>query len=143
MIDILMVSVLGLESITDIRKRTCNLYVIAFGTILGGIFNYFFLHNDILWLCRGVVPGVILICVSLISKQQIGMGDAMVFLFAGICVGLYKCLILLWISLVFAGIFGVIFCLAKKKEMKYRLPFIPFVAVGYAVLYIFGWLSGG
>lgn len=86
----------------------------------------------------GMIPGAILYLVSVLSHEKIGKGDALLFLCAGIYLGFWKTISLLWISVLLSGIFGAFLILVKKKSPEYEIPFVPFVLCGF-LLCLLSW----
>lgn len=73
---------------------------------------------------------LIFFSVSVLTKGM-GLGDAKVAAVLGYCVGFFETVAIL-ASAAVLGIFGfVLFALCKKKQDK--LPFVPFVTIGYVL----------
>ena len=79
----------------------------------------------------GMLPGGLLLLFAWISGESIGFGDGWLFVVTGIFLGLQKNILLLFGSLVMAGVFAI-FCLVLKKSKKSdRIALAPFVLVAY------------
>ena len=85
-------------------------------------------------LAASLLPGILLLGISALTKEGVGRGDGWFFLVAGIYMGLGKTLLLLWGSLLLC--FPVsLFLLYAGRGRKKRLPFLPFVLpVGLGVV---------
>lgn len=79
---------------------------------------------------------VFFLLVNKITKGQIGSGDAFVFLMAGTELGVMKSIGLIYLSFLFAFFAAVFFFFIKKKGKYYEIPFVPFIALSYLVLYL-------
>ncbi len=84
----------------------------------------------------GVLVGVVLIVVSILTRGEIGIGDGIVFMVSGLVFGIYENGVLLFLSLVFTAFVSAILMVAKHVGRKYTLPFVPFVFIGYGVMCI-------
>lgn len=118
-------------SVCDIRMRRIPDYMT--GCVFGGA-----LCADVLLSCSRIPEKLfcgffflaLLGAVSFITKGM-GLGDAKVAAVLGYCVGFFETVAIL-ASAAALGIFGfVLFALCKKKQDK--LPFVPFVTIGYVL----------
>lgn len=70
------------------------------------------------------------------KREEIGKGDLFIMSFLLFMFGISKGLVLLTLSFLLAGVFGLITALIKRERMKEkRVPFSPFVLV--ATLFLF------
>ena len=82
------------------------------------------LVSDAASLAASLLPGILLLGISALTKEGVGRGDGWFFLVAGIYMGLGKTLLLLWGSLLLC--FPVsLFLLYAGRGRKKRLPFCP------------------
>lgn len=82
----------------------------------------------------GVLIGIVLMAVSIVSRGQIGVGDGILFVVSGMLLGLYENIVLLFLSLITASFVGVGLLILRKGSRKDKLPFAPFVFAGYGVI---------
>lgn len=76
----------------------------------------------------GMIPGGILLCISRLSKEAIGIGDATVVLWLGYLGGIWFCLNSLMIAWSFCFCMALgMFVMGKKQA----IPFLPFLCTGY------------
>ncbi|MCR5641265.1 MAG: prepilin peptidase [Lachnospiraceae bacterium] len=95
-----------------------------------------------LWeLLAGAGVGVILYGISILSREQIGRGDALCFMATGLYLGLWNNLCLLWTSFLLAGVVGFIYGKVRHLGGNARLPFLPFVFVSMLALLGMGGLG--
>ena len=134
--DIVVFITLMVEGIIDIRTRKCNVVLLGIVTVFGLVYNLIFIHKTVLWIFFGACVGLIMLGISYITREQIGYGDGHAFIAVGVCVGGKESILLLWFSLVLAGVLGIILSFIKKRRLdtKLKLPFIPFAALGYFLL---------
>lgn len=81
----------------------------------------------------GMLVGVFLLFISFITRQQIGIGDGILFVITGIGLGFLNNIILLFSSLFLTSIVALSLFVAKKIKRKETLPFIPFVWISFVV----------
>lgn len=138
--DVILWIFLTINAVTDIRKRTIYLPVIfLFGA--GNMLLFICDRNrDIVSAAGGVMTGVYLLMFSICSRGAIGFGDGLVVAVTGIQLGGWKTVFVLMGGFLLAAFFGVAGLCMKKINGKSELPFIPFYAVSYLILYIGGCL---
>ncbi|MEE1319315.1 MAG: A24 family peptidase [Ruminococcus sp.] len=81
---------------------------------------------------------VILAIISLLSKGGIGMGDVKLFTTLGLVTGLYCTFNTLLYGLVICALFSLLLMVSKRKKAKDKVPFAPFIFVGFLVTLILG-----
>lgn len=123
--------IVGIWSFYDIKEKEIPILSIVAGgglllvmAVLAGSFS---VHASI----GGILLGAILYAISKLTKEAMGVGDVMVFGVLGIVLGGMEALVLLFYSLVMAGIFSVIMLLLHKVSKKQAIPFLPFVWMSY------------
>lgn len=82
----------------------------------------------------GIGIGVVFIGLSFVSREKIGMGDALLLLDCSLFLGFWKELILVWLACTFSGITAFILVFLLKKGRNYRIAFAPFVLVASIVV---------
>ena len=73
-----------------------------------------------------------------VSKQRIGYGDAVIFMVLGMCLEPVRVLGILWISMLMAGVYGIVKIIAFNKSRSLALPYIPFVTIVYVGMLMSG-----
>ena len=148
---LLPVILLGVNTMTDLRKRRVSLLSLGIFSALGIVVllllikvqDPFASGEQIRSMALGALAGVFLLLLSLASDGAIGRGDALVAIVMGFYLGLWRLLVLLMGSFLTCGFFGMILLWQKRVERKSRLPFVPFVLFSYLGLItmevILGW----
>lgn len=115
----------------DIRKKTLSVNTIILFMFLAiiyrGLVGRLFSHEAIACL----VPGGILLLLAVITRESIGFGDGMVVMVLGLWIGAWLTTIVVCIGTLFAGVYGVI-CIIKKR--KDPIAFVPFLLLGMEVV---------
>lgn len=134
---VILIVYLLVMSICDIKTKRINLCIsiVTFAVLF--VMNLYLTYKtgrSITEGFSGMLVGVFVILVSYVTRGQVGMGDGVIFLISGLCWGAYENGILLLISLVMTSIIGMSLVIIRRKGRHYRLPFVPFVCVGFGVM---------
>ena len=141
LLTIIILIYLGYCSYTDIKKKeikvlpTIAIYIITIMYCLILLFknklelaNFFVLF----------IPGISLIFISFITKENIGYGDSIILGLCSLSTNLWNGFFIILISFICSALYSL-FLLIKGKSGKETIPFVPFIFIGY-FLYI---LQGG
>lgn len=109
-----------------------GLFLTSVLIVVSGVFA------EVFWQSRlgGVAFGVVLLVFGLFSKGAMGVADAVVIAACGAAFGLYETVGLSFFAALYAGIFSGVLLIAKKVKRKSRIPFLPFVLLGYVTMRI-------
>lgn len=83
--------------------------------------------------CLGMLVGGALLLLAWISGESIGFGDGWLFVVTGIFLGLLQNFVLLFGSMILAGVFAIGCLTLKKKGRNDRVALAPFVLAAYVV----------
>ena len=121
----LIMSFLGINSWIDIRRKQISLLSIGFFMAVGILYECVVQNKnpDVFW---GLLPGAVLLGVSKLSREALGMGDALLMLVLGIYLGLEAALDVLLLALFLAAVWAGILIVVGKKGRNYAFPFVPF-----------------
>jgi len=91
----------------------------------------------------GLILGLILMLfLSLITRQGIGYGDVKLFAWLGFCVGITDAYYVLFYSVLFAALAGAFLLIFKKADRKKKLPFAPFIFAGCYAVFVMSLMQG-
>ncbi|HIW21470.1 MAG TPA: prepilin peptidase [Candidatus Dorea intestinavium] len=125
-------------SFVDIKAREIPIRPLFFGGILGVLLQV--ITNPLTikeWLI-GIIIGCFFLFVSKVSKEGIGYGDSILLFIMALCLGGTGIIITFIIaSMLVLFVAGMLLASYKKISRNYRLPFYPFLTVGY---FIGNWL---
>ena len=126
----LIMSFLGINSWIDIQKKQISLVSVGFFMAVGILYECVVQNKnpDVFW---GLLPGAVLLGVSKLSREALGMGDALLMLVLGIYLGLEAALDVLLLALFLADVWAGILIVVGKKGRNYAFPFVPFLLIGY------------
>lgn len=124
-------------SIRDIRKKeilAADIMICAGLSVLRIGFMVYRNEINVFSLMLCLLPGVIMLLISLLSRQSLGYGDGLLALFIGpslgagiMCPGIIAAIFL-------CGICSGVLLILKKAGRGSRLPFVPFMTLGLAVM---------
>ena len=132
--EIVLLSGLGIMSVEDIRKKGIKrLWLIGLG-IVGLIFTI----ADAEVLCVSFllrfVPGVVFVLLAWATREQIGMGDALLILVMGWYLNAIELVDVCLLAFFIAGLVALVLLVVIKKSKKFELPMVPFIFAGYVVM---------
>lgn len=133
---IVIIIFLILSALIDLRKKEVNISLCISVALVGLIYEIFISKTDILSIILGILPGIFLMLTSIVTNEEIGKGDAAILSTIGIFLGLKKTILVLIYALFSTIIIGGILLLIRKKNKKYKIPFIPFILFSYIALCI-------
>ena len=111
----------------DLRTRLIPVWYVGIFAGLAMLYHLLFSDGLLLQAAAGAGLGLLFVLFSRISKEALGMGDAMVITALGLWCGIGDCLTLILFAFILAGIYGGIWMLIRKKNRRDSLPFIPFL----------------
>lgn len=131
--EIVLLAGLGIMSVEDIRKKGIKrLWLIGLG-IVGLIFTI----ADAEVLCVSFllrfVPGVVFVLLAWATREQIGMGDALLILVMGWYLNAIELVDVCLLAFFIAGLVALVLLVVLKKSKKFELPMVPFIFAGYVV----------
>lgn len=129
-------AVLGIGSIQDIRKKRVGLPVILAGAAAALIIRYQEPAGStgIEEYLLGLVPGAVLAALAAVSKQAVGLGDALMVAVMGLYTGMKQVWAELMAACLLAFAAALILLIIFKKGKKYELPFLPFLLAAHLIM---------
>ena len=82
----------------------------------------------------GVVVGSLLLLFGYFSKEAIGIADGVIISACGVAFGIYETAALCFFAALYAAVFSLTLLLLKKVGKKSRIPFLPFLLLGYVTM---------
>ena len=118
------------QAIFPFRTSFLRNYVLLFS------FSQSVLVNHLIGMIFGGAFFALLVAVS--RGRGMGLGDVKLMFASGLVLGWPDIAISTIISFVLGGIFGGVLLLLKQKSMKDRIPFAPFLVLGFFLTVFFG-----
>lgn len=126
-----------INGITDICKKKISLIACLTGCIAAVYLLICNVHNHMTvveLIISGfirIIPGVLLMGISFVSRQAIGMGDGLIISITGLFLGMIETIEILFWALLCSAAAGSCFIVIRKANRKTELPFVPFILLGY------------
>ena len=124
-------------TLTDFKEKKIYGEWLGIFFVLGIIYCRY-LERSAQEIAISMIPGVIVLIVSIVSHEEIGRGDGLMIINMGIMLGIEKNVMLLMISLFVCAIVSLFMIAVKKVGKKYEIPFAPFLMVALVIMTISG-----
>jgi len=125
------------SSITDIIRREISVGAIFVFGILGILCALFGKDISAAETVLGVLIGLLLVLVSIMTKGELGMGDGILICITGLYIGFSRNILLVMGALIMSAVFSMVL-LAVRKNMKQEYPFVPFLLMSYVIQLLLG-----
>ncbi len=132
------VAVMTVLSIYDIRSRRIPVAGFAILFIMSVLYrmatdgsNVYI--PDLVW---GIVPGLLMMGLSLVTEQKVGTGDGILILILGLGMGPVRCVYVLAGAMVLCCVFCGVLLLIHRAGRNTQIPFVPFITLGMGVMAI-------
>ncbi len=133
---IVLLILLSICAIEDLKHKEVTVtYILLFG-ILGVLLHLFYPEASVYSMLWGLLLGVAVILISILTHGEIGLGDGILLTVTGIYLGGYQNLELFLIGICLAGIWSLGAILLKKKKRKEKIAFMPFLLMAYAFMLV-------
>lgn len=126
---------LGIE---DIRKKEISIYLLFAGVIPVIVWAISDTQTEWKYRLLGLIPGVILLGISVLTEDQIGKADALVLGMMGLAMGIGDAMILMSVAFALCAVVALVLIVFRKCRKTFRLPFIPFIFTGYVAMIVAG-----
>lgn len=99
--------------------------------------------NSVFWassnLLAGAIAGIVfLLIIALTKGKGMGSGDLFVFVAMGLVLGVPKLIVSFYVMVMSGCFFGLILALIYRRFKGLKMPFVPFMFLGFLVAVIFG-----
>lgn len=133
--DVITAGWLLVLSAVDIKKKSVPLWLLGVGAVetavilladglSGGIDGWM--------LCRSLIPGTVFLATAAATGKA-GYGDGIVLIMLGLMSGAKVCLLVMTAGLFLLAIFSGVLLALRKVQRTSRIPFLPFLAVGWTI----------
>lgn len=120
---------LGICALTDIRTRHISV-LLSMVAALSGIGLAIYSGCAPQEVLLSVLPGLLLMALSLLSCGSVGLGDGIVAAVAGVFLGPEK-LLWTWLAGSFFAAAAAGILLIRTRKGKNEIPYVPFLLAGY------------
>ena len=133
-VHICLIIILGVICVFDIKRKKIPVYMLIILAAAGIISNFTVGEFDIEKRIIAMLPGMILLIVSMITIQQIGYGDGMIILIMGLYIDIDDILSIVLSSFLLSSIAAIILMTVFKKKKNFEMAFSPFLLIGYGLV---------
>ena len=133
-VHICLIIILGVICVFDIKRKKIPVYMLIILAAAGIISNFTVGEFDIEKRIIAMLPGMILLIVSMITKQQIGYGYGMIILIMGLYIDIDDILSIVLSSFLLSSIAAIILMTVFKKKKNFEMAFSPFLLIGYGLV---------
>lgn len=133
-VHICLIIILGVICVFDLKRKKIPVYMLIVLAAAGIISNFTVGEFDIEKRIIAMLPGMILLIVSMITKQQIGYGDGMIILIMGLYIDIDDILSIVLSSFLLSSIAAIILMTVFKKKKNFEMAFSPFLLIGYGLV---------
>ena len=133
-VHICLIIILGVICVFDIKRKKIPVYMLIILAAAGIISNFTVGEFDIEKRIIAMLPGMILLIVSMITKQQIGYGNGMIILIMGLYIDIDDILSIVLSSFLLSSIAAIILMTVFKKKKNFEMAFSPFLLIGYGLV---------
>ncbi len=137
-----LVCLYGFTAYDDFRTRQIKLLEIIVFAVIGVLINIVNAKYSFVSIIGGVAVGAAILVFSILSKEKIGKGDALIVMVSGLYLGFMNTLVLVWLSSILAAATGVVVIRKYDNGTNRELPFVPFILLAYLIMVAVGGLKG-
>lgn len=130
-----LLGMLGICAYEDFKWKKIGLIPVLGFAAFGFLLHLLRMEISLSNILGGMSVGILLYILSVLSREKIGKGDALIVIVSGIYIGFWNNLILLWGAILLAGIVGAVYLIRGNRGKE--LPFIPFLLVVYIMILVF------
>jgi len=127
-------------SVQDLWRKKIYIWILGAGAALILICLPFCENLILMSRVGGLIVGLTVILISKITAGKIGMGDGILLCVTGLGLGFWANMELFGIALSLAAVLSIVLLILRLVDRKKSIPFIPFLFVGYLILFV---SSGG
>ncbi len=121
-------------AIQDILKKKIYLWTIGMGGVITILCLPFCTGLPVLDRIGGLIIGLCVIVLSIITAGKIGAGDGALLCITGVILGFWGNLELFGASLFLAAVISIFLLALRWANRKMSIPFVPFLFIGYVIL---------
>lgn len=133
---LILMGVLGIYGWEDIKKHRITVWYLVLAASLGVGFRIY--EKNLSWpeVLLGLLVGVGVLLLAIVSRERIGIGDGLLLMVTGIYLGGGGNLQLFMNGLLFAAMFSLAVLVFRKWKRNREIPFVPFLFLGYIVIVV-------
>ena len=135
-IKLVLGALLLLCAIQDLLQKKIYLWSIGAGALAALLCLPFCTGLSLLDRVGGVILGLCIIILSILTAGKIGIGDGALLCITGFGLGFWRNLELFGSALFLAAIVSILLLIFRMADRKRSIPFVPFLFIGYLIVNI-------
>lgn len=127
-------------SLFDIRYRKVPVWLLLLGgvsAVVLGIRHCMSGTGDPAGFFGGMAPGLVLLLLAACTRKA-GWADGIALMLLGSIMGFRQCVLTTMLSLVMISVWSALLLILKRADRATRIPYIPFLTMGFALCVITG-----
>lgn len=128
---------LAAASVIDCRKRVIPVKFLLLGAVPAVLLMVMTFSADVPDMCAGAVAGAVFILISKLTREKLGMADAVLLSYLGAGLGFARFSGLALLAFCAAALVGGVLLVFRRISLKGSVPFVPFILMGYIMILIF------
>lgn len=128
---VVMIGILMICSYFDLKEKKIPVIAVLLGIIAITVINVIGQDISLPACLIGTVFGGLLLLISRLTKNALGMGDALLVLMIGAGMGIYQTALVLFYGLLVTAVVSTILLCMKRVKRNTEIPFVPFLLIGY------------
>ena len=137
-----LVCLYGITAFDDYRTKHIKLMELIIFAVIGICFDIVYTKYALASILGGVGVGVAMYIFSIMSKEKIGKGDALLVMVTGLYLGFMNTVVLVWLSSVLAALVGLVLIRKYDNKVDKEMPFVPFILLAYLIMFTVNSLGG-
>ena len=137
-----LICLYGITAFDDYRTKHIKLMELIIFAVIGICFDIVYTKYTLASILGGVGVGVAMYIFSIISKEKIGKGDALLVMVTGLYLGFMNTVVLVWLSSVLAALVGLVLIRKCDNKADKEMPFVPFILLAYLIMFTVNSLGG-
>lgn len=122
---------LAILSLEDIREKRISVKRVLIGALAAVTCQIIAGQASGIAVVGSLIPGILLLLLSVMTKESIGKGDGIVVMMLGLWIGGQMTFLVVCLAVWAAGIFATVCLIRKRREL---IPFVPCLLMGMEVL---------
>lgn len=118
----------------DIKRKEVSLLVLVISGCAALLFLAVGGYLTIIGIAGRILPGILMMTLSLTLKESIGYGDGATILVLGLWTSMNCSIRVTMVAIMLTGVYGMFLWIGKRR--KQRIPFVPFLLVAMEVFLI-------
>lgn len=127
-------ALLFLCAIQDLLRKKIYMWIVGVGAAAMLLCLPFCAGLPLLDRMGGLIIGLCIIILSVITAGKIGIGDGVLLCITGLGLGFWKNLELFGAALFLAAIVSILLLVLGLADRRMSIPFVPFLFAGYLIL---------